>query len=374
MLACCASGAATTRPATTQSLEQQLAEHKQQEKRDYLKQIALAPKLQLPHNRTTDLFELYIDKGLLLVHPKIDATENQMRCTIEGIEGPCVINGFKDRAPGGGISGLQFIHRDFSNAQEIFRHTMLFAHAGSVQLSMDLDGLVRSKSVSLIEDLTPDDPDNAVRLTAQVMDALTDDLIGQYSVSAPSFVELRRRYPRETQEFVVPILRDLQQINVLAPDSRITSQVLQTQPLPDEELKKKMDAVLEKFDSDNFQEREKAAEDLTALGQPAAAALMHADRKGWSIERSNGVDAFLAQYKAMPNDETGALRKNPIFLLDCLYSSDEKLRTAAAKLLEPMAKITIDANAAGANRDEMIDRAYRKLYPPLPTTKPTTQP
>ena len=112
---------------------------------------------------------------------------------------------------------FQFAHRDFSNPVEIFRHTMLFAHARSVQLSMDLDGLVQGKSVSLIEDFQPDDPDSAVRLNGQLVDSLTDDVIGQYNVSARTFRELRLKYPRETQEFVVPILRDLQSESVLAP-------------------------------------------------------------------------------------------------------------------------------------------------------------
>ena len=90
-------------------------------------------------------------------------------------------------APDGPITAIQFAHRDFSNEKEIFRHTMLFAHAGSVQLSMDLDSLVLSKSVSLIEDLDPADPDSAVRLSGELIDPINDDVIAQYNLAAPTF-------------------------------------------------------------------------------------------------------------------------------------------------------------------------------------------
>src|SRR4051812_2828937 len=218
LLAATASGA-TTRPATTQSLEQQLARHKEDERLEYLDQIKSAPDLKLPTGKITDIFMLSLENDQLVVHPKLAHTEGQMRCTVKGLTGPCIVAVFTGQnVPGGDVTALQFAHRDFSSEREIFRHTMLFAHARSVQLSMDLDGLIRSKSASIIEDIKPEDPESAVRLNAQLLDAVTDDIIGQYNLAAPSFRELRKKYPRETQEFLVPILRDLQAQAILAPD------------------------------------------------------------------------------------------------------------------------------------------------------------
>src|SRR5690242_12617973 len=126
---------ATTRPATTQSLEQALAQHKQEQQQEYLDQFKSAPVLKLPTGQISDIFEFTIEKDLLIVRPKLTGTNGQARCTVKGIVGPCSVAIFEDtHAPGGGINALQFAHRDFTNPQEIFRHTMLFAHAGSVQL------------------------------------------------------------------------------------------------------------------------------------------------------------------------------------------------------------------------------------------------
>ena len=365
---------ATTHPATTQSLEQQLAQHKREQHQEYLAEISSDPELTLPHHAISDIFGLSIEKDLIQVHPKLTHTDGQMRCTINGIEGPCTVAVFTEKnVPGGGINALQFAHRDFSNPEEIFRHTMLFAHARSVQLSMDLDGLVRGKSASLIEDFQTDDPDTAVRLNAQIIDSITDDVVGQYNVSAPTFRELRLKYPRETQEFVVPILRDLHSESILAPDAQIAAQVFGGEVKPDEALQKKIGAVLAKFDSDSFQDREQAAKDLAALGQPAAMALRHADRKGWSIDRQSGVDAFLSQYQTMPAEKVTELRKTPIFLLDCLYSDDVNCRASAGKEIEKLTGVSIDASATGDARDAIINQAFSKLFKPL-ATRPTTQP
>jgi hypothetical protein len=335
--------------------------------------VLACPELKLPTGTISDLFDLSIENDQLVVTPKLSSTDGQMRCTIKGLAGPCTVGIFADKnAPGGGINALQFAHRDFSNPMEIFRHTMLFAHARSVQLSMDLDGLVRSKSCSLIQDIKPDDPNAAIRLNAQLIDAISDDVIGQYNVSAANFRELRIKYPRETQEFVVPILRDLQAESILAPDNRIAAQVLGLEVKPNEALSKKLSAALAKFDSDNFQEREQAAKDLAALGEPVAAVLRHADRAGWSLDRQSGVDDFLAQHKSMPQDESSKLREQPIFLLDCLHSSDKEIQNKAADLLDKMSQMKIDLRGTIVARDAMIDRLYAKLFPPL-TTQPTSR-
>src|SRR4051812_829440 len=195
--------AATTRPATTQSLEQQLAQHKLEEQKTYLAQVNDTPELKLPTGAITDIFEITLEQDRLIVHPKLAGNDGQQHCTVKGIAGPCIVMVASDRMAKDSPNALQFMHRDFSNPQEIFRHTMLFAHNNGVQLSMDLDGLVHSKSVSLIEDNASDDPEQSVRLTAQVIDAVTDESLGNYTATAPNFRELRKRYPRETQAFVV---------------------------------------------------------------------------------------------------------------------------------------------------------------------------
>ena len=85
----------------------------------------------LPTGTISDIFEPSIEKEMIVVRPKLAGTDGQMRCTVKGLTGPCTVAIFAEHnAPDGGINALQFAHRDFSNSQEIFRHTMLFAARG----------------------------------------------------------------------------------------------------------------------------------------------------------------------------------------------------------------------------------------------------
>jgi hypothetical protein len=361
-------------PPTTDPLARKLADHKAHEQQEYQRQLNDFPELKLPHAAITDIFDLSIDNaGMLAFHPRIHATDGPQRCNITGLNGPCSVTAFADKAsPTHAVFAVQFIHRDFSNVNEIFRNTMLFAHPGSIQLSTDLDGLIQSRSVSIIQNADPDDPDTAVELYAQLIDPVTDDTIGHCKLSAPTFRELRWRYPRETQQFLVPILRDLQSQTFLAPDPRLAYQVFDTHFKPDAELSKKIDAALQKFDAEDFQTREAAGRDLSALGQPAALALIHADRKGWSIDRWNGVENFLSQYRALSANRLKDLKTNPAFLLDCLYSPDPQIRAFSAAALNPMLAQKIDPAATDSALDKEIDRAAATLLPPM-NPPPTTQ-
>src|SRR5436190_20246025 len=114
--------AATTKPATTQSAEELLATHKLEQKQEYLKALNDSPELKLPTGQVSDIFELSMDGGKILVQPVLAATEGQVRCTVKGLAGPCALTVFADRqVPDGRISGIQFAHRDFSREDEIFR-------------------------------------------------------------------------------------------------------------------------------------------------------------------------------------------------------------------------------------------------------------
>src|SRR4051812_41467557 len=83
------SHAATTQPATTQSLEQALVQHKLEQKLEYLNQLRELPELKLPTGQISDIFEFTIEKDLLMVRPKLPGTNGQVRCTVKGLDGLC---------------------------------------------------------------------------------------------------------------------------------------------------------------------------------------------------------------------------------------------------------------------------------------------
>ena len=129
-----------------------------------------------------------------------------------------------------------------------------------------------------------------------------------------------------------------------------------------------------KFDSDNFQERQDAADELQKIGEPAAVVLARADRSKFSPEQSSGADTFLASYLALSAADVARLHDNPDFLLDCLYSDDEQLRRLAVARLESLAghKLGLDPAAPSDVRTAAVERAREQLAAPV--TQPTTRP
>ena len=75
----------------------------------------------------------------------------------------------------------------------------------------------------------------------------------------------------------------------------------------------------------------------------------------------------------MADKEADALRHDPVFLLDCLYSEDAAIRVAAGGALEKMSGVKVDPKLTGTALDETVDRIYSALFPPL-ATQPTTRP
>jgi len=374
LLALALGAAPATAPTTAQTPEQILAQRKLEEQKEQAQKVLGLPVM--PRKKIGELIQFTIEPGdELVIRPRIGRTERSV-VPIQGLPGQAVvaIGGDQPNTPEG-ATFVQFEYSDFSRPDEVFRRTQLFASAASMQISRDVESLAGSSSVSMIQSYGSDDPGTACRLYVQVFAPISDDLQTKLSLTAPSFVELRKRYPREARQYLDPMLRDLQQASVLlAPDAKIANQVFGNESKPDAILTERINAATAKFDADDFKVRQSASKALDELGEPAALALRKADRTGWSIDRSNGVDAFLAKFDSKPPAETNQLKSDPAFLLDCLYSDDPSTRAGAlvelGNIVGKPVSLAPDADLTG--RAELVDRLYPLLF--RPSTQPTTQP
>jgi hypothetical protein len=369
--------AQTPAPATTQSAAEMLAQLKQSELREFWSRNDFPKAPATPDGKprkVADLFQLSIENNQLLVKP-ISGRLERCRMPMQGMDGDAVVAVGGDPNGPEGATYVYFHHADFSRPKEVDRQAEIMVTAQQVNLSGDLTDLTGSRNVQLIQsnEENPEDADKVCRVYVQGFSA-TDDQNLKLTLNAPSFVELRRRYPRECHTYLDPIFRQLQQESaVLAPDPKEALQVV-SGPVPDDAtLKAKVEAAVAKFDADNFQEREKASKELQQLGQPAATLLMHASRAGWSINKTTGVDDFLANYKALPQTQTRDLKVDSAFLIGCLYSDNAAVREGAARQLEQLAgsehPLKIDPNLPPEKRDEQIDRLFARF---LPATQPSS--
>lgn len=190
-------------------------------------------------------------------------------------------------------------------------------------------------------------------------------------LTAPSIVELVRRYPTETAQYLEPIFSDFGQADVLFRVNPQTAwQVLGTAVDADPQMKKKVITLLKQLDADEPDQRAAAAAELKKIGQPAALVLMRQDRSGLSEEQKMQIDAFLEPYRPLKDEEAAKMRKDPRFLLLALAADDVELRKLALEQLQKVGgeQVEFDVQADAEARSQAITKLRARLL--TPATQP----
>ena len=91
--------------------------------------------------------------------------------------------------------------------------------------------------------------------------------------------------------------------------------------------------LVPELDAPAYARRSAAADRLAQLGPPGLAALASMDRERLSPQQNLSLDLLVAASNPLPEEEARRLRGDVHFLLDCLYSPHESIRTAAADRL-----------------------------------------
>ncbi len=250
--------------------------------------------------------------------------------------------------------------------------TQINAIAPRVSISKGAEGRGWLRNLDFIQsDEFLEEGDDRVRLYVQ--EHRNDEQIIDLKLTAANVTELRRKYPAETVRYLEPIFREFGQSAVLFQvNSRAAWQVLGDTYAPRAEVGKQVDALLVRLDADDARERESALTELEALGQPAALVLMNRDRAGLSEEQQSRVEAFLAPYKPLTDNEADLMRDNMEFLLTALSAEEPELTARALQRLKEVAKqpIAFDATATGNARADAIAKLRTQLIPAA--TQPAT--
>jgi hypothetical protein len=197
------------------------------------------------------------------------------------------------------------------------------------------------------------------------------------SVQEPDFATLLRNHPNEVETYVRPLMRQLGQEHMFAPDWRMAWQVLADYWQPDDGVGKQVASVLPGLDDADFRRREQAVAELVQLDRAAAVVLRRMNRTGLSAEQNRLVDLTLAPYHQLSPREASRLRNDKNFLLDCLYSDDAAVRKAAiAQLRKVTARtdLAYEPEAPLADRAAAASKLRRELSGKRPAETPGTQP
>jgi hypothetical protein len=175
-------------------------------------------------------------------------------------------------------------------------------------------------------------------------------------VSADTPAALARAHPAAAAQFLRPLLRELRQEHLLAPEDAVTRQVLAAHLPASPAAAKRVGELLPALDSADRDAREGATEQLDALGWEGAIALLQLDRAPLSPEQNVRIDQILASHTPIRLEESARLYSDPEFLMDCFYSPDAATRRAAlGRLGAALGGTEIDFDAAEEDEQTRAD-------------------
>lgn len=258
-------------------------------------------------------------------------------------------------------------------------YTMSSIGYDHLALSVDSEDPVSMRSVQYIQmTVSPDNPDpneKPVKLYVSVHDKVNSTKPVDLKLMADNVIDLRRKYPRETAEYLQPLLATLGQESVpFAVDRRTAWQVLakhwQVDPKVDEQVQK----LVKQLDAEEYAARETASEQLDKLGESAVLSILRMSREKMTSEQNSRLDAFLAPYRPLSDEEARRLTKDVPFLIDCLYS-DPAIRDTALRQLRELTGKPLDVKT-DVSSDEWLTTVRQirnELLPPPATKSAATQ-
>ena len=191
-----------------------------------------------------------------------------------------------------------------------------------------------------------------------------------HSLTANDFQSLKREHRAEVYQYLGPILRLLKTEGVIGADVRKARQVLMARGEP-RELEPKVQKLVVQLDADSFRDRETALAQLKDLGPDALAVVEKMNRKSLSAQQQTGIEAYISDVKLASLEELEKLRKDPSFLIECLYCEDVSVRGAALERLKGLGANVggIDPRSDPLAQAGVIEELRSKLVAP-PATKP----
>ena len=190
----------------------------------------------------------------------------------------------------------------------------------------------------------------------------------QLNVESPDFYSFIHEHPAQTEQYVRPLLRDLGQESVFAPDDTIAWQVFSELWKPDAKVIQRVHQLLPSLNSDDYRIRNEALVQLIQTGRDGAAVLIHLDRAALTPEQNARIDRALTRFAQLPSKEAARLGSDPRFLLDCLYSEDASLRRSAIARLRSVIRpdLQFDIDAEPAARSAAVAALRNELLPSRP--------
>ena len=304
-----------------------------QQRERYEAGVALDPPLDDKTHKVADIFRLKLQDSRLVLAPDIPATAMHLtrRVQLEGVPSPAtvVFVASLGRRPGMGHSRFDFSSERFDEESGVYTRVRVLTYSfRNLRLTQSYRALDAQRDVSLEE------TGEEVRLN------VSGTGIDGVNLSEPDFTALRRRHPRETERWLRPMLLELGQERLLAPDPAAAWQVLADDWPEDPAAREAVLRALPDLGAGDYHAREAAARKIADLGLAGATTVLRLDKQGLrsdlSAEQNRELDAVVSLRRVLSAEEAVALHDDPEFLLDCLSCEDVTAREVALRRLQKL--------------------------------------
>lgn len=210
--------------------------------------------------------------------------------------------------------------------------TLVSWHDGVLDVQQNVHYTGPNRYTRLTRLIAARQPEFGSRPSVQLMVTENGDLGGREALEVNlrevDFVTLRRRHERATDAYLRPILRELGQEAVFAPDPQVARQVFPERWQPDETVAREVQRLLPALDAEHGPDREAASAEMAELGEAAALVLLRLDRAPLTAEQNTRIDVLLRRHALLRAADARRRRRDVSFLLDCLNSDDSITRAA----------------------------------------------
>lgn len=356
----------TTHPATTQ-------EAKAAERTDMLKRVGDIPAIG-PYDMS-QVLQVRVDNKRILITSPLESFDGERLVKFRHTDDSATID-FHPMAASTAPDQPRFIQMyryDFRDPNYVFLHTSVLAHPGYAQISGAWQLLEGMRDVSIIDQEEKlDDAGGKVDATITLrVQGLDDDgnVTHKVELTAPDLRTLQREHPAEINEYLRPVLQELDAESILDVDPTMAWQVFAADARPDAAAAAKVHDLLPKLDASEFAEREQAADALKKLGPAGAVVLLQLDRSKLSAEQNSRLDEILTPYQQLDRLQADRLGQDPAFLLGAMDSTDTELRRVASARLTKKLGHPIGFDPAGPSdaRHRATDALRKQLVPPATT-------
>jgi hypothetical protein len=316
---------------------------------------------------TTEANNLVVKSPLFDGDAAVKLPKPQMRVEVEGFEGFCTLG---VQATGNGSFYFSLSHVSYPNLDGVSNFSISMQQ-GYLAMTRNVSSQAKSYTVNLqqCQGRMMFGQADGIQLSVYGSDN-NGPMNSSVNISEPDFTTLRRKHPREVDQHLRPMMRELKLESLFTVDPMIAWQVFNDEWKDNQSVAKQIKALLPQLELDGYPQRQAASKAIRDLGPDAALVIYRMDRAGLSPEQNSQLDVLLSAHSFLSRREATRLLTDVDFLLDCMYSDDSQVRASAARHLKQTVKreVTFDPKDDYEVRVARVEALRGELTARAPST------